>query len=200
MLEPSPRLKKDAKRIGCDANHIILADLILSGYSDAEAYDIAYSENVSMSAKRKIESRERILASEQYKRAYEVKKTERKYNTEKVELRDKDSVVRDLNTLINQTTDVKLKAELLVKLADIQQMKKTASGDEDPVQFYFPIDCDRCPLLIQYNAMLERRNVGVPRDKWDLEVRPDEMQRLIEQAEDGIKQMRKKERDREKAW
>ena len=195
MLEASPRLKKESKRIGCDPNHIILADLILSGYTEAEAYDIAYSENVALSAKWKIEDRERVLASEGYKRAYENRKHIRKYTTENVEVRDKDDIVKELNTIVNQAnTDPKLKAEILLKIADLQQMKKGISDGEDPVSFYFPISCEKCPLLQQYNTMLAKKNAGLPRDKWDMEVRPDEMQRLIEQAGDDIRKMQRKEK------
>jgi hypothetical protein len=195
MLEPSPRLKKEAKRIGCEPNHIILADLILCGYTNAEAYDIAYSENVSMSAKMKIEERERVFASEGYKRAYEEKRNARKFATENVELRDKNDVVREVNNLINQATDVKQKADLLKILADIQQMKKDAtSDDEDPVQFFFGLSCDMCPLLARYNEMLGKKYAGKERGDLEKEVLPDEMQRLIEQADNDIRKMRIKEK------
>lgn len=195
MLEASPRLKKESKKIGCDPNHIILADLILSGYTNSEAYDIAYSENVALSAKWKIDDRERVLASEGYKRAYEERRNARKYTTENVEIRDKTDVVKEINVLISQTSDIKQKGDLLKVLADIQQMKKDATGiDDDPVSFYFPISCEKCPLLQQYNTMLAKKNAGLPRDKWDMEVRPDEMQRLLEQMETDVKMMQKKEK------
>lgn len=195
MLEASPRLKKEAKKIGCDPNHIILADLILSSYTEAEAYDIAYGENVSLSAKWKIEDRERVLASEGYKRAYENRKHLRKYSSENVDVREKSDIVKELNRIANQAgTDPKLKAEILLKIADLQQMKNAVSDEEDPVKFFFPISCEKCPLLSRYNELLKKKNEGLPRDKWDMEVRPDEMQRLIEQAADDIKSMRKKEK------
>ena len=197
MLEPSPRLRREASRIGCEPNHIIMADLILSGYTNAEAYDIAYSENASLSAQRKIEDRDRVLASEGYKRAYETKKMTRKYATETVEARGKEDIIRELNTLANTAgTDTKLKAELLMKIADLQQFKKEMTGDEDPVRFFFPIACEKCPLLQTYNDYLARKNGETPEEEWDLEVRPDEMQRLIEQADTVIIDMRKKERAR----
>lgn len=194
MLEASPRLKKEAKKISCEPNHIILADLILSSYSEAEAYDIAYSENISFSAKKKIEDRERVFSSEGYKRAYENRKRMRKYNTEEVEVRDKADIVKELNTIVNQAgTDPKLKAEILLKIADLQQMKKGVSGDEDPVQFFFPISCEKCPLLIRYNEAVAKKNEGLKADEFDYELKPDEIQRLIEQQTKDIKDMRKKE-------
>lgn len=194
MLEASPRLKKEAKKISCEPNHIILADLILSSYTEAEAYDIAYSENIAFSAKKKIEDRERVFSSEGYKRAYENRKRMRKYNTEDVEVRDKDDIVKELNTIVNQAgTDPKLKAEILLKIADLQQMKKGVSGNEDPVQFFFPISCEKCPLLQRYNQVIAKKNEGRPRDDLDYELKPDELQRLIEQQAKDVKDMRRKE-------
>ena len=181
MLEASQRLKKEAAKIGCNANHIILADLILSGYTEAEAYDIAYSENVTWNAQRKIAHRESQFASEQYKRAYDIRKDARGVNIEAAESRDKDAVEQEINNLINQTRDPKLKADLLMKLADLKQMKKDASSsDEDPVQFFLSIDCVQCPLLDAYNSYIAKRNEEKPEKDWSAGVRPDEMQMIIE--------------------
>lgn len=192
MQNPSPRLRKEASRIGCDPNHIILADLILSGYTESEAYDIAYSEYIARSAKQIIADRERELKSDKYKRAYEDRRKARKYNSENTDLRDKETVARELNALITSTTDAKLRAELLMKLADLQQMKKDATAiDEDPVQFFLSVSCEKCPLLQNYNDYLERKNHDLPPEKWELELRPDEMQLVIEQAEETIMKARK---------
>lgn len=191
MLNPSPRLKKEAARIGCNPNHIILADLIICGYTESEAYDIAFSEDIAKSAKSIIADRERELKSDGYKRAYEERRMAIKSNADPDDLRNKESVARELNKLITQTTDPKLRAELLMKLADLQQMKKDLTSlDEDPVQFFLPLACEKCPLLQNYNEFLAEKNRDLPPDKWDLEVRPDEMQRIIEQSHTIIKKMR----------
>ena len=191
MYNPSPRLKKEAKRIGCEPNHIILADLLLGGYTESEAYDIAYSEDIAKSAKQIIIDRERVLQSDGYKRAYEDRRESRKYTTESTDLRDREKVARDLNMLINQTTDPKLKAELLMKLADLQQMKKDASAvDDDPVQFFLPVSCEKCMLLQQFNEYLSEKNGSLPQDEWEIELRPDEMQRIIERSDEIIRKMR----------
>lgn len=195
MLEPSPRLRKEAGRIGCEPNHIILADLILNKYTEAEAYDIAYSEDIAMSAKMKIAKRERVLASEGYKRALDTKKKEKDFLVKEIEYRDKDDVLRELNSMATRETDTKMRADLLMKIAEIKQMKKDASADEnDPVQFFFSLSCGLCPFLKRFNDMLEMRNQGVPQEKWETELRPDEMQSLIEQAGKDVAAMREKEK------
>lgn len=191
MLNPSPRLKKEAKRIGCSENHVILADLITIGYTEAEAYDIAFSESIAKSAKQVIADRERELKSDGYKRAYEDRSAARTFVADFGDVRDKETVARELNMLISRTTDPKLKAELLMKLADLQQMKKDAVPvDDDPVHFYLPISCEQCPLLQHYNRYLSERNRGEVREKWDLEVRPDEMQRIMDHADRDVRKLR----------
>lgn len=191
MLDPSPRLKREALRVGCDPNHIILADLILSGYTDAEAYDIAYSEMIAASAKVKIDNRDRVFASEGYKRAYDSRKSARQVEVTAIEDRGKEDVLRELNDMATRERDVKMKAELLMKIAEIKQMKKDVTiDDEDPVQFFFPLSCVKCPLLEAYNDFIKKRNSTADEDEHDDPLRADEVQRLIEQADTRIRTMR----------
>ena len=61
--------------------------------------------------------------------------------------RDKESVVKELNILASQTTDPKLKAEMLMKLADLEGMKKQETNDEDSqIRYYMPLKCSKCQL------------------------------------------------------
>lgn len=64
--------------------------------------------------------------------------------------RGKDDIVAELNILANATKDPKQKTEILMKLADLQQMKKDKTQDEEDttVHFYLPISCYQCPLFL----------------------------------------------------
>lgn len=64
--------------------------------------------------------------------------------------RDKDDVVRELNLLADQTKDPKQKTEILMRLADLQQMKKDPVEDEEDttVHYYLPLSCHQCSLYI----------------------------------------------------
>lgn len=191
MLEPSPRLRKEAARIGCDPNHIIMADLILTGYTEVEAYDIAYSETLAQTAKQRIANRERELSSEGYKRAYETARDKRKYISDTIEDRDKDAVLKELNQMASVERDVKMKADLLMKIAEIKQMKKDLTTEtEDTVNFYLPLSCEKCPLLSAYNAYVKQRNLALPDDEKDTPIRPDEMQRIMESEYDSLSSKR----------
>lgn len=63
-----------------------------------------------------------------------------------VGLRNKDDIVRELNVLASASKDPKQKTEILLKLADLQQMKKEKSVDEEPrLTYYLPLRCEICP-------------------------------------------------------
>lgn len=62
-------------------------------------------------------------------------------------LRSKDETLEELNFLASQTTDAKLKAELLMKIADLQNWKKEQQTEENnQVKYYLPLKCSQCKL------------------------------------------------------
>ena len=57
----------------------------------------------------------------------------------------KEDIVFLIQKTINTTTDHKLKAELAIKLADLQGFKKEKTEkDEKRVLYYLPVRCDSC--------------------------------------------------------
>lgn len=68
-------------------------------------------------------------------------------NADNTENRSKDDVIKELNVLATQATDPKLKGEMLVKLADLQQMKKQDDEDkESKIHYFAPLKCSQCPI------------------------------------------------------
>lgn len=62
-------------------------------------------------------------------------------------LRSKDETLEELNFLASQTTDAKLKAELLMKIADLQNWKKEQQVEEsEQIKYYLPQKCSHCEL------------------------------------------------------
>lgn len=62
-------------------------------------------------------------------------------------LRSKDETLEELNFLASQTTDAKLKAELLMKIADLQNWKKEQQTEEsEQIKYYLPLKCSQCQL------------------------------------------------------
>ena len=69
----------------------------------------------------------------------------------KTKNRDKSDVINELNTLASSTSDVKLKADILKQITDLQQMKKDETkGEEDnTIHYYLPLSCHNCNLYIE---------------------------------------------------
>lgn len=94
--------------------------------------------------------------------------------------RDKDAILYELNLLATTATDPKQKAEILMKIADLQQMKKEdLKSAEDPVQYYLPLECNHCPLFIHFNQY--RQEIG------EREVGADEFQSVMERTDFMVK-------------
>lgn len=65
----------------------------------------------------------------------------------KVVSRSKDEVSKELNSLVEKTSDPKLKAELLMKIADLEGMKKQETDDkESQIKYFMPLKCSQCDL------------------------------------------------------
>lgn len=61
--------------------------------------------------------------------------------------RKKEDVVAELNQLATSVKEPKLKAEILLKLADLQQMKKEESKEDmETIHYYLPLTCNNCGL------------------------------------------------------
>ena len=61
--------------------------------------------------------------------------------------RSKEETLEELNLLASSTKDARLKAELLMKIADLKQWKKQEENDEDSqIKHYRPLKCSECQL------------------------------------------------------
>lgn len=62
-------------------------------------------------------------------------------------IRSKEETLEELNDLATSTNDAKLKAELLMKIADLQNWKKKEDEDKDSrITYFAPIKCSKCPI------------------------------------------------------
>lgn len=76
--------------------------------------------------------------------------------------RDKAAIVEELNTLANITKDPKQKTEILMKLADLQQMKKDKTDEEDnTIHYYLPLSCQNCELYMANKIMVNEDGGGL---------------------------------------
>ena len=68
---------------------------------------------------------------------------------------NKDVLLSELSRLVNRTTNIREKNDLLKTVADVTRMKNDENKDEAKlIHFYVPLTCKRCNL---YVAELEKR-------------------------------------------
>ncbi len=66
---------------------------------------------------------------------------------EAIHNRSKEDVIAELNKLVTLSTDTKLKAEILLKLSDLEGWKKEQKHiEDDTIRYYLPLRCYMCEL------------------------------------------------------
>lgn len=67
----------------------------------------------------------------------------------------RDELLKELTVLFRSTPDPKLKAELGMKIAEIEKYKQVdRPTDEDTIHYYLPLKCNKCVLYLNAKAAL----------------------------------------------
>ena len=194
MLDLSPSFKKQAKKLGCTEQQIVVADLLSIGYSESDAFAIAYPENAALSANQKKSVQDSVLNSAKFKKIYDERRENIKSGVsvttpvEEIELVGSEVVLKEiLRSAQQQPIGSKERADLYAKYNDIKkENEQTVHKEQDSIMFAFPIKCYQCPLLHTYNDY--RKENG------ERERRPVEMERVIKLADGIIKKATKTEK------
>lgn len=195
----SPLKTKEAKSLKVSVQEMVLADLISIGYSEEDAYTIAYPDDAMLNSQAKKSAMNEIIYRDKFKQLCDTRREKNagflsvENDAENLDLISAEDVAKEvLLAAKKQPVGSKERADLMAKYNDIrnENKKEIADPNEDPVQFFFPIACEKCPLLQTYNEFIAKKNENKPRDKWVMEVIPDEMQRICEQADKRISKVR----------
>jgi len=196
MLDLSPSFKKQAKKLGCTEQNLLIADLLSIGYSEGDAFAIAYPENAALSVQQRKSIQDSVLNSKKFQKVF----NERKANirsgvsipipVDEIELVSTEEVLKEiLRSAKQQPSGSKERADLFAKYNDIKkENEQTVNNEQDTIMFAFPIKCYQCPLLHTYNEY--RKENG------EKELRPVEMERVIKLADGLIKKAIKKEAEK----
>ncbi len=183
-MELSKQRQAEARKSGVTVQYLVMADLLSIGYSELDAYTIAYPENTALSALQNKSIREKILSSVKFKHLVEEKSAQRNIvfmgATSDEELIDKKKTAKlILTTALKLPTDSKERIEGLMKYSDLMGYKKdeVENDNTDTINFFLPLKCDKCPLLAAYNEYMKETG--------GQEIKPVEMGRLL--SADDIK-------------
>ena len=161
----SIQLEADAKMNGIHPRQLVYAQLLNLGYSEEDAYRLVINQNVAKTTIMKIDivnlrrnaSLNKYidgLSSSAEREDNQEQDTDAKseeINTTDIDFMDKENIAKELLRSVHSlpVNDPK-RADVLMKYADLMQMKKDeVKGEEKLVHFYFPIRCDMCNKYVK---------------------------------------------------
>ena len=185
-MDLSKQKQTEAKKLNVTVQYLVMADLMAVGYSENDAYIIAYSENEGLSVQQNNSIRTNIIESVKFKKLLENRRTRVKDGVaapvmlDEVELVGTEEVMKEiLRSAKQQPVGSKERADLFAKYNEIKtKNEQGVEDDTDNINFVFPLKCNQCPLLHSYNQYLKENNIK--------EIRPVEMGKISAAAHNII--------------
>ena len=178
-MDLSKQKQTEAKKLNVTVQYLAMADLMAVGYSENDAYIIAYPENEGLSVQQNNSIRTNIIESVKFKKLLENRRTRVKDGVaapvmlDEVELVGTEEVMKEiLRSAKQQPIGSKERADLFAKYNEIKtKNEQGVEDDTDNINFVFPLKCNQCPLLYSYNEYLKEHG--------EVEIRAVEMNRIM---------------------
>ena len=187
-MELSSAKNSEAKKLGITTSELVFADLLSLGYAESDAFTVAFPELLGANMQHVKSKRESTLSKKSVRDACEVR---RKMNASRlefsgdardVELIDNEMTAKEILKIARQMPEnSKERGEMFMKYADLTRKNDQKTEEmTEAINFYFPLKCHQCPLLIAYNEFVRERG-------HEEELRPVEMESIIRKAAPIIK-------------
>lgn len=173
--------EKEAKKLGIGNRELVMADLMCIGYTEKDAYAIAFhGPTMAQSSDFISKRRNEKVKNPKFKRALEARKEVHKANGIAVdadvddELLDKRTTAKlIMSAAMKQPADSKERIEGLMKYSELMRYKSddVEGSATDNIHFFLPLKCSQCPLFNEYNR--KKKASG------EAPMRPDEMNNLV---------------------
>ena len=178
-MDLSKQKQTEAKKLNVTVQYLVMADLMAVGYSENDAYIIAYPENEGLSVQQNNSIRTNIVESVKFKKLLDNRRTRVKDGVaapvmlDEVELVGTEEVMKEiLRSAKQQPVGSKERADLFAKYNEIKtKNEQGVEDDTDNINFVFPLKCNQCPLLYSYNEYLKEHG--------EVEIRAVEMNRIM---------------------
>lgn len=181
-MELSKQKQTEAKKLNVTVQYLVMADLIAVGYSEQDAYAIAFPENEALASQQNDSIRKSIVESAKFKKLLDKRKQRVKDGSAVVVVLDEvktyttEEIIKEITRAAEQQpVGSKERADLFIKLNEIKKENEQGTEDEtDAINFHFPVKCSQCPLLYAYNEEAKKC-----KDEKGNIIRPVEMGRVI---------------------
>lgn len=160
-MDYTKSFKTECRRAAIDVKEKIMADLMLMGWRDTNAYVAAYGYNINYTDEYNRQQIEQIVSSPQFTKYMERTRRKARRQAENVEEEEEEDF--DINSVSKEETlkdlyMAKKKAtrgskewlDINKQIIEVTQMKKDEVKDEDnTVHYYLPLSCYHCSLYLQ---------------------------------------------------
>lgn len=178
----------EAKKLKVSVNEMVMADLITLGYSEEDAYTVAYPDDAALSMQLQRSNRKEIVSKARFKQLLDIRRNKNSSylsapnDALDVELVGAEEVAKEvLLAAKKQPVGSKERADLFAKYNEIRaKNEQVVEESTDAITFSLPLKCNQCPLLYAYNQMLEEQG--------EKTLRPVEMERVIRLADRIIRE------------
>ena len=156
-MEFSEKFKKEAKKFGLAPQQILMADLISIGYTDAEAFNIAYADRDMLSVEANMSYRDGILNDKKFKAMLEQRIQRVRSGVtipeklSEIQLISKEEALKEvLRSARRLPEGSKERGEAFLKDNE-QYAKLTEQGENgDTINIYLPLKCHHCSLFVDH--------------------------------------------------
>lgn len=187
-MELSLSKTNEAKKLKVSTSELVMADLLTLGYSEEDAYTIAYPEDAALNIQLQKSNRNDIVGKTRFRQLCDTRRNKNASylsapsNVHDVELVDADVVAKEiLLAAQKQAIGSKERADLFAKYNEIRAKNEQVVEDTtDSINFALPLKCNMCPLLYAYNQMREEQG--------EKKLRPVEMDRVMRLADRIIRE------------
>ena len=163
-MELSQTKTSEAKKLGCSVSELVLADLLSLGYSESDAYTIAYPEDMGLNIQAVKHNRQKILSKTSFhdlcdkRREINASRLEFSGDAANIDLIDNEMTAREILKIARQMPEnSKERGEMFMKYADLTRKNDQKTEEiADTINFYFPVKCHQCPLLFAYNEFVKK--------------------------------------------
>lgn len=153
--EYSEKLKDTARLAGLSVEEVVFADLLNAGYSNSDAYNIAFYKTDVLLRQTDAQRRAQMTAVAESPRFRQFRKGRQKkgyVEEDDTEIMDEKEAAREILKVAKNLPDTdKDKGMMFAKYIDvIRKTPDATDGEDSTVRVYIPLDCSRCPLYARW--------------------------------------------------
>lgn len=191
-MELSLQRMKEARSLKATIGEVIFADLLSIGYSEEDAYAVAYPMDAALSIRMRKTNRESIVRTPRFRILCDERRKKNEtylsvpHTSKDLDLISAEDVAKEiLMSAKAQPVGSKERADLMAKYNDIRKdNEQVVENVTDAIHFYLPVKCHQCPLFTAYNLWKA--------EKGKKELQPVEMDGIIREGDKIIKRILKK--------